>query len=70
MRGVSRAHFGELLKELAPRWQAERESVLRRRRSGDRRRAAGAGPKRRPVFVDRLLVTLVHLRLRLPRVPS
>ncbi|GGN55760.1 transposase [Streptomyces kronopolitis] len=64
--GVSRAHFGELLEELAPKWQAGRESVLRERRGGDRRRAAGAGPKRRLVFVDRLLVTLVHLRLGLP----
>ncbi|MEU8693095.1 transposase family protein [Streptomyces sp. NPDC048665] len=26
----------------------------------------GAGPKQRLVFVDRLLVTLVHLRLGLP----
>lgn len=40
--------------------------MLRERRGGDRRRAAGAGPKRRLVFVDRLLVTLVHLRLGLP----
>ncbi|MGW3463227.1 transposase family protein [Streptomyces olivaceoviridis] len=35
-------------------------------RVGDRCRAAGAGPKQRLVFVDRLLVTLVHLRLGLP----
>lgn len=54
-----------LLEELAPRWQAGRESALRERRGGDCRRAAGAGPKRCLVFVDRLLVTLVHLRLRL-----
>ncbi|MFE5111431.1 transposase family protein [Streptomyces sp. NPDC056663] len=31
-----------------------------------RRRAAGAGPSRKLVFVDRLLVTLMHLRLGLP----
>lgn len=39
---------------------------MRERRGGDRRRAAGAGPKQRLVFTDRLLVTLVHLRLGLP----
>ncbi|MGW3044800.1 transposase family protein [Kitasatospora sp. NPDC001159] len=66
LSGVSRAHFGELLEELAPRWEASRESALRERRGGDRRRAAGAGPRRRLVFVDRLLVTLVYLRLGLP----
>lgn len=40
--------------------------MLHERRGGDRRRAAGAGPKQRLVFTDRLLVTLVHLRLGLP----
>ncbi|MFF8595252.1 transposase family protein [Streptomyces sp. NPDC015220] len=55
-----------MLEELAPRWEAAHESALRQRRGQDRRRAAGAGPKRRLVFVDRLLVTLVHLRLGLP----
>ncbi len=64
--GLSRAYFGELLEELAPKWQAARESALRERRGGDRKRAVGAGPKQRLVFVDRLLVTLVHLRLGLP----
>ncbi|MEV0639426.1 transposase family protein [Streptomyces sp. NPDC050619] len=54
-----------MLEELAPRWQAARESALRERRGGDRRRAAGAGPQRL-AFVDRLLVTLVHLRLGIP----
>ncbi len=47
-------------------WQAARESALRERRGGDRRRAAGAGPKQRLLFTDRLLATLVHLRLGLP----
>jgi hypothetical protein len=55
-----------LLEELAPKWQACRESALRERRGGDRRRAAGAGPKQQLVFTDRLLITLVHLRLGLP----
>lgn len=53
-------------KKLAPKWQAARESSLRERRGGDRRRAPGAGPKQRLAFTDRLLVTLVHLRLGLP----
>ncbi|MET8454581.1 transposase family protein [Streptomyces sp. NPDC005209] len=55
-----------MLEELAPKWQAARESALRERRGGQRRRAIGAGPKQRLVFVDRLLITLVHLRLGLP----
>ncbi|MCK8434952.1 IS5/IS1182 family transposase [Streptomyces sp. D2-8] len=54
-----------MLEELAPKWEA-RESALHERRGGVRRRAAGAGPKQRSVFIDRLLVTLVHLRLGLP----
>jgi len=66
LSGIPRAHFGELLEELVPRWQAARESALRERRGGERRRAAGAGPSRKLAFVDRLLVTLVHLRLGLP----
>ncbi|MGW3955536.1 transposase family protein, partial [Streptomyces sp. NPDC004752] len=66
LSGISRAHFGELLEEIAPRWEAARESALRERRGGERRRAAGAGPRQRLVFIDRLLVILVHLRLGLP----
>ncbi|WP_371127961.1 transposase family protein [Streptomyces sp. ok210] len=42
-----------------------RESALHDRRGGLRRRAAGAGRKQKPVFTDRLLVTLVHLRHQL-----
>jgi hypothetical protein len=66
LAGLSRAHLGELIEELGPKWQAARESALRERRGGARRRAAGAGPKQRLVLTDRLLVTLVHLRLGLP----
>ncbi|MFE1787848.1 transposase family protein [Streptomyces sp. NPDC059525] len=54
-----------MLEDLASKWEVARESALRERRGGDRRRAAGAGPKQRLVFTDRLLVTLVHLRLGL-----
>jgi hypothetical protein len=64
--GVQRQHFGELLEELAPRWESARESALAEQRGGARRRAAGAGRKPKLVFVDRLLVTLVCLRLGLP----
>ncbi|WP_373428626.1 transposase family protein [Streptomyces sp. B1I3] len=45
-----------------------RGSRLHERRGGARRRAAGAGPKQRLAFTDRLLITLVHLRLGLPHV--
>ncbi|MFD5416921.1 transposase family protein [Streptomyces sp. NPDC127069] len=54
-----------MLEDLAPKWEVARESALRERRGGDRRRAAGAGPKQRLVFTDQLLITLVHLRLGL-----
>jgi hypothetical protein len=60
--GLSRKHPGELVTELAPRWEARCESGRRQRRRGDRRRLAGAGPKYALVFTGRLLVTLVHLR--------
>ncbi|MGW2588627.1 transposase family protein [Streptomyces virginiae] len=64
--GLGRAYLGDLIEELAGPWTAQCESALRERRGGDRRRAAGAGPDRRLVFIDRVLVTLVHLRLQLP----
>ncbi|MFI1226890.1 MULTISPECIES: transposase family protein [unclassified Streptomyces] len=66
MSGVSRAHFGELLEELAHPWQAARESALHAKRGGLRQRAVGAGRKPKLIFVDRLLITLVHLRHQLP----
>lgn len=63
---VSRAHFGELLEELAPPWAAARASALHVMRGGPRKRAEGAGREPRLVFTDRLAATLVHLRLGLP----
>jgi hypothetical protein len=60
--GLSREHLGELVAELAPRWEARCESERSQRRCGDRRRRAGAGPKYELAFADRLLVTLVYLR--------
>ncbi|MFG3058572.1 transposase family protein [Streptomyces sp. NPDC048231] len=64
--GVSRAHFGELFAELASAWEAARQSALREAGGEERRRAEGAGRKPKLVFLDRLLVTLVHLRHQLP----
>ncbi|MER6104371.1 transposase family protein [Streptomyces sp. NPDC001832] len=64
--GVSRAHLGGLIEELAGPWQARRESALHQRRGGKRHRAAGAGRKHELVFTDRVLVALVHLRTQLP----
>ena len=66
LSGVSRAHFGELFAELAAPWEAARQSGLREARGGERRRAAGAGRKPKPVLCDRLLLALVHLRHQLP----
>ncbi|GAA5207645.1 transposase family protein [Streptomyces thinghirensis] len=60
--GFSAQHLGELIAELAPRWDARCESGRRQRRHGARRRKAGAGPKYELVFTDRALVTLVYLR--------
>ncbi|WP_436739629.1 hypothetical protein [Streptomyces sp. BBFR102] len=58
-----------MLEELSPRWRARRESALDRQRGYKRRRAEGAGRKPKLEFVDRLLVTLVHLRPGLCRTP-
>ncbi|WP_406402602.1 transposase family protein [Streptomyces sp. NBC_00879] len=54
--------------ELASAWEAARQSALREARGGERRRTEGAGRKPKLVFLDRLLVTLVHLRHQLPHV--
>jgi hypothetical protein len=65
--GISRQQLGELVAELAVPWTAAHEAALQRRRGGrGRRRAAGAGPKRRLAWCDRVVVTLVVLRLQLP----
>src|ERR1017187_10280130 len=45
---------------------ARRESDLRRRRGRERRPAEGAGRRHELVFTDRVLVTLVVLRLQVP----
>jgi hypothetical protein len=60
--GISRQHLGDLIEELAPRWEARCESGRHERRGGARQREIGAGPKYGLVLIDRVLVTLVHLR--------
>jgi DDE superfamily endonuclease/Helix-turn-helix of DDE superfamily endonuclease len=64
--GISRQHLGDLIAELADPWTAQHQAALGRRRGHARRRAAGAGPHHRLALCDRVLVTLVVLRLQLP----
>ncbi len=64
--GLSRQHLGELTAELADPWTAAHQGALLKRRGHPRQRAVGAGPHHQLVFCDRVLVTLVQLRLQLP----
>lgn len=64
--GVSRQHLGSLIEESAGPWSALREAALHARRGHKRLRAAGAGPKQQLVFTDRVVLTLVQLRMHLP----
>jgi hypothetical protein len=64
--GLSRQHFDALSAEVADPWTAAHEGALRQRRGRARQRAAGAGPNRKLILCDRILVTLVHLRFQLP----
>jgi hypothetical protein len=64
--GLSRQHLADLTVELAQPWTAAHQAALQQRRGHPRQRAAGAGPHHRLVFCDRVLVTLVILRLQLP----
>jgi hypothetical protein len=64
--GIARQHLGELIAELADPWTAQHQATLAHRRGHPRRRAAGAGPHQRLVLCDRVLATLIHLRLQLP----
>jgi hypothetical protein len=64
--GISGNHLGLLLAELRPAWRAAREGRLHTRRGRARRRAPGAGRLARLAFTDRVIVTLVHLRLGIP----
>jgi hypothetical protein len=65
--GISRNHLDRLVTELAGPYDGAREGRLYRRRGGrDRRRHPGAGRRALLTPRDRLLVTLVWLRLALP----
>ncbi len=64
--GIPRRRLAKLIAELADPWSAQQESRLRERRGGDRLRAVGAGPDHELTFTDRVLATLVCLRLQLP----
>ena len=64
--GLSRNHLGLLLIELEPAWAAAREDRLHVRRTRERIRTAGAGRRPRLNFTDRVVITLVHLRLAIP----
>jgi DDE superfamily endonuclease/Helix-turn-helix of DDE superfamily endonuclease len=64
--GISRQHLDDLIAELAGPWTTAHQAALRQRRGHPRQRAAGAGPRQRLVFCDRVLVTLVILRFQLP----
>ncbi|HEY3872169.1 MAG TPA: transposase family protein [Actinocrinis sp.] len=64
--GLKPRRLGKLVAELADVWRAAEEGRLRERRGHDRLRAPGAGPDHDLVFVDRVVVTLVALRLGLP----
>ncbi|MEU9900143.1 hypothetical protein ACIBCS_41345 [Streptomyces phaeochromogenes] len=50
-RGISARHLGELIADLATRWDARCESARHERRHGARKRKAGAGPKYELVLV-------------------
>ena len=64
--GIGRRKLGKLIEELAPLWLAQQESRLRARRGRDRLRAEGAGPDHELPFADRVIATLVVLRVQLP----
>lgn len=62
MTGVSVEEFGSMLAQVSPRYQALAASLTER---ADRRRAPGGGRKSRHDVSERLLMTLVWLRLYL-----
>ncbi|MBA3487977.1 MAG: transposase [Longispora sp.] len=68
LTGISSEHLGSLIIELVDPWTQQREGRLRDRRGADRRRQAGAGRKHKLVFTDRVIITLIYLRLDLPQV--
>jgi len=65
--GLQPRRLGRLIDDLSGPWMAAEEARLRERRGHDRERAAGAGPDHDLPFTDRVIVTLVYLRLQLPQ---
>ena len=65
--GLQSRRLGRLIDDLSGPWMAAEEARLRERRGHDRERAAGAGPDHDLPFTDRVIVTLVYLRLQLPQ---
>ena len=64
--GLQPRRLGKLIADLAGAWTAAEESRLLERRGHERLRAPGAGPDHDLPFTDRVIVTLVYLRLELP----
>ncbi|WSY86683.1 transposase [Streptomyces sp. NBC_00876] len=64
--GLQPRRLGALVGELAHAWTASEEGRLHNRRGRGRLRAAGAGPNHQLGFTDRIIVTLVVLRLQPP----
>jgi biotin operon repressor len=67
LTGLTRPALSELAAGLSTAWAMHREASLNQRRGGGRRRAPGAGARPRLDLTDRILATLLHLRLRLPQ---
>ena len=65
--GLKPRRLGKLIADLADAWTAAEEARLRERRGHDRMRAPGAGPEHDLPFTDRVIVTLVYLRLQIPQ---
>ena len=64
--GLQPRRPGKLIADLAGAWTAAEESRLLERRGHERLRAPGAGPDHDLPFTNRVIVTLVCLRLQLP----
>ncbi|MDG9703327.1 transposase family protein [Streptomyces sp. DH37] len=64
--GISRQHLACPAEESAAPWQAGLEEHRHAARGGVRKRTAGARARHQLVSVDRLVVTLIHLRHDLP----
>lgn len=64
--GISRHDLGALIAELAPSWEHACDSSRDQSRGHARVRAEGAGRPYSLVFTDRVLVTLITMRLGLP----